>query len=113
MTGTISGSGHLREGDMDVHKILDPDSTKTCMVAYVDTKATSPSQQCYNTIGEGSGSIVQTSFMRGGYLIVRKIVDASNKKECLITYVSTEGTSPHIYCADQPGAPSAGGGAKR
>ena len=107
MTGTISGKGHLREGDMDVHKIMDPDSTKTCMVAYVDTEATSPSQRCYKSLGPSKGGIVQTSYMREGDLIVRKIVDESNQKECLITYVSTKGTSPHIYCADQPKAPTA------
>lgn len=105
VSGAITGSGHLREGDMDVHKIMDPESTKTCMVAYVDTAATSPSQQCYNSLGKDKGGIVQTSYMREGDLIVRKIIDQSNRKECLITYVSTEGTSPHIYCADQPAAP--------
>jgi hypothetical protein len=87
---------------------MDPDSTKTCMVAYVDTKATSPSQQCYNSVSADKGGIVQTSYMREGDLIVRKIVDQSNRKECLITYVSTEGTSPHIYCADQPPVASVG-----
>jgi hypothetical protein len=108
-TSTISGSGHLREGDMDVHKIMDPDSNKTCMVAYVDTKATSPAQQCYNSLSADKGGILQTSYMKEGDLIVRKIVDQSNKKECLITYVSTEGTSPHIHCADQrPVTPAAG-----
>lgn len=113
MSGTISGSGHLREGDMDVHKVMDPDSAKTCMVAYVDTKSTSPSQQCYSSLAADKGGIVQTSYMREGDLIVRKIIDQSNRKECLITYVSTEGTSPHIYCADSPAVAPAPAGATR
>ncbi len=94
-------NGHLREGDLDVHKIVDPDSTKTCVIAYVDTGGTSPSLECYDSLAKGRGGMVQGGYMREGDLIVRKVVDQSNNKECLITYVSTEGTSPHIYCAPQ------------
>jgi hypothetical protein len=94
-------SGHLREGDLDVYRIIDPDSTKSCLIAYVDTGRTSPSLQCYGTHpNTGKGGLAQTGNLREGDLIVRKIVDEDNSKECLITYVSTEGTSPHIHCAD-------------
>ncbi len=94
-------SGHLREGDLDVYRIVDPDSTKSCLVAYVNTGRTSPSLQCYGTKSNtGKGGLAQTSHLREGDLIVRKIIDEDNNKECLITYVSTEGTSPHIHCAD-------------
>ncbi|HFD79276.1 MAG TPA: hypothetical protein ENK05_02630 [Gammaproteobacteria bacterium] len=92
-------NGHLREGDLEVYKIADPESHKTCVAAYVDTGGTSPSLQCYDSVGAGKGGLVQTDHMREGDLIVRKIVDQANRMECLITYVSTEGTSPHIYCA--------------
>jgi len=44
--------------------------------------------------------MVQNSYLREGDLIVRKIVDHANQKECLISYVSTEGTSPSINCFD-------------
>lgn len=98
-------SGHLREGDLDVYRIVDPDSTKSCMIAYVNTGNTSPSLQCYSTrSATGKGGLAQTSHMREGDLIVRKVIDEDNNKECLITYVSTEGTSPFIHCADARGA---------
>ncbi|MEN8206094.1 MAG: hypothetical protein ABFS24_08775, partial [Pseudomonadota bacterium] len=45
--------------------------------------------------------------LREGDLIVRKIVDHANKKECLISYVSTEGTSPSINCLDSGSMPQA------
>lgn len=93
-------SGHLREGDLDVYRIIDPDSTKSCLIAYVNTGNTSPSLQCYGTSTRtGRGGLAQTSHMREGDLIVRKIIDEDNNKECLISYVSTEGTSPFIHCA--------------
>ncbi len=97
----IVRDGHLREGDLDVRRIVDPDSGKTCLVAYVSTNRTAPSLICYNTQTGGKGGIVQIGQLREGDLIVRKIVDQTNKKECLITYVSTEGTSSHIYCFDE------------
>jgi hypothetical protein len=101
-------SGHLREGDLDVYRIVDPDSAKSCMVAYVDTGRTSPSLLCYGgQANAGQGGLAQTSNLREGDLIVRKIIDEDNRKECLITYVSTEGTSPFIHCADER-APAAG-----
>ena len=97
---TLVPSGHLREGDLDVYRIVDPDSTKSCLVAYVNTGSTSPSLQCYGThTSTAKGGMAQTSYLREGDLIVRKVVDQDNAKECLITYVSTEGTSPFIHCA--------------
>jgi len=97
----IISNGHLREGDLDVHKIIDSDSGQACVIAYVDTEGTSPSMQCYGSVASGKGGLVQSGQMREGDLIVRKINDQANHKECLITYVSTQGTSPHIYCAEQ------------
>jgi hypothetical protein len=44
--------------------------------------------------------MVQDSYLREGDLIVRKIVDQGNAQNCLITYVSTEGTSPYIFCSE-------------
>ena len=97
----IVSNGHLREGDLDVHKIIDPDSGQACVIAYVDTEGTSPSMECYKSVAGGKGGLVQSHQMREGDLIVRKVNDQANRKECLITYVSTKGTSPHIYCAEQ------------
>jgi hypothetical protein len=102
---TIVRAGHLKEGDLDVYKIVDPDSTKTCLVAYVDTGNTSPSLKCYTSLKNEKGGMVQNSHLREGDLIARKIVDIGNRQECLVTYVSTEGTSPHIYCAEQRSRP--------
>jgi hypothetical protein len=100
-TDSLVRSGHLREGDLDVYRMVDPDSTKTCLIAYVNTGNTSPSLQCYGSLKSGKNSgMSQTSHLREGDLIARKIVDQGNAKECLITYVSTEGTSPYIYCAE-------------
>jgi hypothetical protein len=104
---SIVRSGHLREGDLDVYRIVDPDSTKTCLVAYVNTGSTSPSLECYGSLQSAKGGMMQNSHLREGDLIARKIVDQSNNKECLITYVSTEGTSPHIFCAETRSAPKA------
>jgi hypothetical protein len=120
-TESIVPSGHLREGDLDVYRIVDPDSTKSCLIAYVNTGRTSPSLQCYGTgSNTGKAGLAQTGHLREGDLIVRKIIDEDNNKECLISYVSTEGTSPHIHCAGgnavatagAPAAPAATGGAK-
>ena len=97
----IVSNGHLREGDLDAHKIIDPDSGQACVIAYVDTEGTSPSMECYKSVAGGKGGLVQSHQMREGDLIVRKVNDQANRKECLITYVSTKGTSPHIYCAEQ------------
>ena len=93
-------NGHLREGDLDVYRVVDKDSTKTCLIAYVGTGGTAPSLKCYNSQPESKGALVQNSYLREGDLIVRKIVDRANQKECLISYVSTEGTSPGINCSD-------------
>ena len=92
--------GHLQEGDLDVYRIVDKDSTKTCLVAYVSTGGTAPSLKCYNNQSGDQGGLEQGSHLREGDLIVRKIVDYANRKECLISYVSTEGTSPRINCFD-------------
>lgn len=103
----ISRGGHVREGDLEVHRLADPDSRKTCLVAYVSSGGTSPTLTCYPTVGApGEAGMVQTSQLREGDLVVRKMVDPPNGKTCLITYVSTEGTSPYMYCFDEaPAAP--------
>jgi hypothetical protein len=58
----------------------------------------------------------QNGHMREGDLVVRKILDQSNNQECLVTYVSTPGTSPNIHCYPQAKgrpAPSQPAGAKK
>jgi hypothetical protein len=100
----LTRSGKLSEGDLEVYRIVDPESTKNCLVAYVTTGGTSPSLVCYNSIPNAKGGMAQTNLFHEGDLIVRKIVDQANRKECLISYVSTEGTSPNIYCSDLQGA---------
>jgi hypothetical protein len=97
---TIERSGHVREGDLDVHRIVDAASTKTCLVAFVSTKGTSPSLTCYNSHPGGKGNMTQTGYMREGDLVVRKVVDEPNSMACLISYVSTAGTRANIYCFD-------------
>ncbi len=98
----IARGGHIREGDLEVHRLSDPDSNKTCLVAYVGSGGTSPTLTCYPSVGQpGEGGMVQTSQLREGDLVVRKMIDAPNRKTCLITYVSTEGTSPYMYCFDE------------
>jgi hypothetical protein len=98
----ILRGGHVREGDLEVHRLVDPDSAKTCLIAYVNAGGTSPSLLCYPTLGQpGETGMVQTSQLREGDLLVRKMVDAPNHKTCLITYVSTTGTSPYVYCFDE------------
>ena len=106
-TDDLVRNGHLREGDLDIYRVVDKDSTKTCLVAYVSTGGTAPSLVCYNSQSGGQGGVVQGSFLREGDLIVRKIIDHANRKECLISYVSTEGTSPNIYCSDTGSKPQA------
>lgn len=95
-------NGHLREGDLDVYRVIDADSTKTCLVGYVSVLGTSPALKCYNSLPDGKGGLMQNSEFREGDLIVRKISDLANRMECLVTYVSTEGTSPYIYCSEMP-----------
>jgi hypothetical protein len=104
----IVRGGHVREGDLEVHRLVDPDSKKTCLVAYVGSGGTSPSLTCYPSIGEpGEGGMVQTSQLREGDLVVRKMIDPPNQQTCLITYVSTAGTSPYMYCfTERSGTPS-------
>lgn len=98
---SIVRNAHLREGDLHVYRIMDPDGTKTCLVAYVSTQGSAPSLECYNSKTGGKGGMVQNDYLREGDLVARKIVDSINSKACLITYVSTEGTSPYIYCFDE------------
>ncbi len=104
-TDDLVRDGHLQEGDLDIYRVVDKDSTKTCLVAYVSTGGTAPSLKCYNSQAGGPGGLVQSSFLREGDLIVRKIIDHANGKECLISYVSTEGTSPSINCFDAASKP--------
>lgn len=94
-------SAHLREGDLSVRRISDPGAQRTCLVAYVNTKGTSPAVFCYASQPKGVGSLKQVSFMKEGDLVVRKIQDTANKKACMVTYVSTEGTDSNLYCFDE------------
>jgi len=104
-TDDVVQDGHLQEGDLDIYRVVDKDSTKTCLIAYVSTSGTAPSLKCYNSRPEGHGGLVQSSSLRKGDLIVRKIVDHANREECMISYVSTEGTSPSINCFDAVSIP--------
>lgn len=98
----ILRGGHAREGDLEVHRLVDPDSNKTCLVSYVKSGGTSPSLTCYGSMSQpGEGGMFQTSQLREGDLVVRKMIDPPNRKTCLISYVSTPGTSPHMYCFDE------------
>lgn len=98
----IVRGGHVREGDLEVHRLADPDSNKTCLVSYVREGGTSPSLTCYSSLGPpGEVGMVQTSHLREGDLVVRKMIDPPNQKTCLISYVSTEGTSPYMHCFDE------------
>lgn len=103
--GMILQEGHLREGDLDVRKILDPDGQRACLVAYVATKGTAPSVACYDMKEAGQGGLQQVSYLREGDLVVRKIFDVGNGRACLITYVSTQGTSARFYCYSEAEAP--------
>lgn len=89
---------HLREGDLDVHRVLDASANTTCLVAFVDTEGTSPSVFCYPSRPEGAGTLRQEHQLREGDLIVRKIVDRAHEKSCLISYVRTAGTSSRLFC---------------
>lgn len=99
--GHLVQDGHLREGDLDVTRIVDAEGGRTCLVSYVDTPRTSPSIQCYETRPDRPGGLQQVSYLRQGDLIVRKVTDARGGKACLITYVSTEGTSSNLFCYDE------------
>jgi hypothetical protein len=92
---------HLREGDLDVHRISDASANTACLVAFVKTKGTSPSTFCYPSVPQGVGSLRQENELKEGDLVVRKISDGANKKACLVSYVSTEGTSSRMYCFDR------------
>lgn len=92
---------HLREGDLDVHRISDASANTTCLVAFVKTKRTSPSTYCYPTVPQGVGPLRQENELKEGDLVVRKIMDGANGKACLVSYVSTEGTSSRMFCFDR------------
>ena len=96
----IVRKGHLREGDLELYRVMDPGSTKACLIAYVNTEGTAPSLHCYDTPAGDKGGMTQNGYMREGDLVVRKILDQGNR-ECLVTYVSTPGTSPNIHCYAQ------------
>ena len=91
-------AGHLREGDLDVRRIVDDGSQKACLVTYVNTKGTAPSIVCYDSPPDSKGGLYQASYLKEGDLVVRKVVDTASHMACLVTYVSTEGTSSHMYC---------------
>ncbi len=92
---------HLREGDMSIRRISDTGAQRTCLVAYINTKGTSPSVFCYASQPKGVGSLRQISMMKEGDLVVRKIRDSANNKACMVTYVSTQGTDSHLFCFDE------------
>jgi hypothetical protein len=94
-------SAHLREGDLDVRKIVDSGNGKACLVAYITTTGTSPAVMCYDSVAANQGGLFQSSYLKEGDLVVRKVVDSESKKACLVTYVSTAGTSSHLYCYDE------------
>lgn len=91
---------HLREGDLDVHRISDASANTTCLVAFVKTKRTAPSTFCYSSVPQGVGPLRQENELKEGDLVVRKIKDGANGKACLVSYVSTEGTSSRMFCFD-------------
>ena len=105
----IKRDGHLREGDLEIERVVDAESTKTCLIAYVSVGSNTPTLICYEGSNGGKGGLTQVGYMREGDLVVRKILDESNRKDCLITYVSTEGTYPNIYCYSELSASTAGG----
>lgn len=95
-------SGHLREGDLEIERVLEANGNTTCLIAYVSVGSANPSLTCYESHAVSTkGGLSQQGYMREGDLVVRKVLDESNDKECLISYVSTEGTSPFIYCFDK------------
>ena len=97
----IIRSGHLREGDLEIERVIDANSTKTCLIAFISVGSTTPSLICYESKANNKGGLIQEGHMREGDLVVRKVLDEANNKECLISYVSTEGTYPNIYCFDK------------
>lgn len=97
----LEETGHLREGDLDVRRVSDLGANRTCLVAYVKTKNTSPAVFCYASQPQGAGGLQQVSQLKEGDLVVRKITDQANRKACMVTYVSTEGTSSNLFCFDE------------
>ena len=91
----------VSENDTAFYAVRDVPHGKVIQAAYINTEGTEPQLTCYGSRGDGKGAMKQTGFMREGDLVVRKIVDQNNNKECLVTYVSTEGTSSNIYCYEK------------
>ena len=106
-TDTLERKSHLREGDLHVHQIVDPDSNDVCLIAHVATDGTSPALTCYRVRSVKESGIDQTGYLKEGDLVVRKIQDKANGIQCLITYVSTKGTSPYIHCPSESRLPEA------
>ena len=98
--GEVTEAGHLREGDLDIRRVLDTAHNKACMITYVDTKGTAPTVSCYDSTIDSKGGVYQSSELKEGDLVVRKIVDTANRKACLVSYVSTAGTSSNVFCYD-------------
>jgi len=105
----IVRSGRLREGDLEIERVLEAGGATTCLIAYVSVGSAKPSLTCYNSraVSPKGGGLSQVGYMREGDLVVRKILDESNDKECLMSYVSTEGTTPFIHCFDKSGTVAA------
>ena len=101
----IKRTGHLREGDLEIERVIDADSANTCLIAFVSVGSNTPQLVCYPSNPGDKGGLSQVGKMREGDLVVRKILDEANNKECLMSYVSTEGTSPYIYCFDKKMSP--------
>ena len=101
----IKRTGHLREGDLEIERVIDADSANTCLIAFVSVGSNTPQLVCYPSTPGDKGGLSQVGKMREGDLVVRKILDEANNKECLMSYVSTEGTSPYIYCFDKKMSP--------
>ena len=99
--GKISEAGHMREGDLDVFRVVDPGNNKVCLVSYVRTEKTSPSILCYDSHAGKKGGLYQASYLRAGDLVVRKVKDVESGMACMVTYVSTPGTKTHIYCYEE------------
>jgi hypothetical protein len=107
---TLSQVAHIKEKDLVVRKVTDLKNGVACIVTYVSTPGTSPSISCYPSKAILKESIVQDAHLHEGDLDVRRISDRDSAKACLVTYVSTRGTSPSVTCYEsKPEAKSTGG----
>jgi hypothetical protein len=100
-SSSLVQDGHLREGDLDVTRVVDPEGGRSCLVSYVDTPRTAPSLVCYESKPGRPSGLQQVSYLREGDLVVRKVVDAAGGKACMVAYVRTEGTSSNLFCYDE------------